>query len=115
MKKLISLAGMAALLAACQTANPGAPAILTDQHSAELHDDALLQALESLPDMNSLHWENQDDRTEGYTVPLGTYRLVDGTYCRDYYTKAIVEGVHQFSSGTACRREDGSWAIDRKL
>lgn len=113
--KLIALAGAAGLLAACQTGSSGSPDILTNTQSAGIHDETLLQSLETLPDRNSLHWSNEADRAEGYAVPLGTYRLADGTYCRDYYTKAIVDGIPQLSSGRACRTEDGSWVVDRTL
>ena len=113
--RTLMLAGAACLLAACQSTLPASPDVLTDPEMAALHDRTLLQSLESLPDRNSLHWSDEARRAEGFAVPLGTTRLADGTFCRDYYTKAIVDGVAQLSSGRACRLADGRWVVDRTL
>lgn len=115
MKKIVLLFGAAALLAACQSFPQPTPEILTSERSTKLHDTALLESLETMPDRTSLHWNDADNRTEGYAVPLGTYRLADGTFCRDYYTRATSDGVSELTHGSACRRDDGSWIVDRRL
>lgn len=115
MKNFIPLIGMAALLTACQSFPQPTPEVLTSERSTKLHQTTLLESLETMPDRTSLHWTDSESRTEGYAVPLGTYRLANGTFCRDYYTRATSDGVSELTHGSACRRDDGSWIVDRRL
>ncbi|MEM1400621.1 MAG: RT0821/Lpp0805 family surface protein, partial [Pseudomonadota bacterium] len=99
----------------CQTFSGPDPDVLSASAGSNLHNTTLLESLETLPDRSSLHWSDPETGAEGYAVPLGTYRTADGRFCRDYYTKAIVNGGSTLTQGTACRLDDGSWAINRTL
>lgn len=114
--KTVLLAGLAVLIAGCQSSYPNAtPEVLTSAQSSQLHDATLRETLETMPDRTSLHWDDPDSDAEGYAVPLGTYRMADGTYCRDYYTRATAAGTSVLTQGYACRMEDGRWVVDRRL
>lgn len=115
MKKAILSVGAAALLSACQSVPAPTPEILTSEHSAKQHDTTLLESLETMPDRTSLHWSDPENRTEGYAVPLTTYQMANGTFCRDYYTSVTADGATVLTQGSACRTEDGNWMVDREL
>ncbi len=115
MRNAILLLGAAALLSACQSVTIPTPEVLTAERSTKLHDETLLESLETMPDRTSLHWSDPESRAEGYAVPLGTYRLTDGTFCRDYYTRATEGGATALTHGSACRNDDGSWMVKRQL
>lgn len=67
------------------------------------------QALEHVPDGESIHWTGDGGRRYEVT-PRGTYER-HGHYCREYITETVMDGRRQQVSGTACRQPDGSWQI----
>ena len=55
-------------------------------------------------------WKNPDTGNQ-YTVrPTKTYQN-QGRYCREYLTKADINGKEQKIYGKACRQPDGSWKV----
>ena len=56
-------------------------------------------------------WQNPDTGNAGTLTPTRTYRLADGTYCREFEQMAIAEGVTARTRGTACRQPDASWRL----
>lgn len=69
-------------------------------------------ALETVPNRDSLAWQNPDTRAAYEVTPLATYQD-GGRYCREYTATAWVAGKEQQIYGTACRQPDGSWEVVR--
>lgn len=67
------------------------------------------QVLEQVPDRQSIGWDNPNGARYAM-VPTRTYQS-DGRYCREYRTRATVDGHKETMTGTACRLPDGSWQI----
>lgn len=68
----------------------------------------MYQALESSPTNRPTTWVNPDTGNKYTVVPTNTYQH-QGTYCREYTTKAMINGREQTVYGKACRQPDGSW------
>lgn len=66
------------------------------------------QALEYNPDDQSSSWQNPNTGYRYDVTPESTYYRGD-TACREYSTKAWIDGREQVVYGTACRQSDGSW------
>jgi len=69
-------------------------------------------ALETVPNRDSLAWQNPDTRAAYEVTPLATYQD-SGRYCREYTATATIAGDRQQIYGTACRQPDGSWEVVR--
>ncbi|MGE5476050.1 MAG: hypothetical protein ACM3Q1_05310 [Bacteroidales bacterium] len=52
---------------------------------------------------------------EASVQPLVTYRSSKGAWCRDFLQSVSAGPVHARTAATACRKEDGSWAVVDKL
>ena len=58
-------------------------------------------------------WKNPDSGNSGTFKPTTTYKLDNGTNCRDFETTIYVDGEKESGVGRACRRPDGIWQIVR--
>ncbi|MHB8474606.1 MAG: RT0821/Lpp0805 family surface protein [Gammaproteobacteria bacterium] len=54
-------------------------------------------------------WQNPDSGNQYTVTPTRTYTQQSGQVCREYTTKAVINGQQQVVVGTACRQLDGSW------
>jgi len=70
---------------------------------------AAAQAFESAPAGQSVPWNNPDTGHSGQITPTHTYQQNDGTYCREFSSKVVIEGEAETVYGTACRNPDGTW------
>lgn len=68
----------------------------------------MYNALEGAPTNRSTTWRNPDSGNQYTVIPTRTYQS-RGTYCREYTTKAVINGRQQTIYGKACRQPDGSW------
>lgn len=66
------------------------------------------QVLEKSPTNTSTTWVNPDSGNKYTVTPVKT-----SGYCREYTTKAIIDGKTQNMYGKACRQPDGSWKAVR--
>lgn len=66
------------------------------------------QALETAPTGQPTSWRNPDTGAAYTVTPTRTYQEA-GAPCRDFTTKAVIEGKEEKVNGTACRQPDGSW------
>jgi surface antigen len=65
--------------------------------------------LQYAPDHQTVVWQGADQ--QGYWVtPTRSYES-DGRYCRQYESRALVDGLAETTISRACRRPDGSWAL----
>lgn len=69
------------------------------------------QVLENAPDRQAVAWHNPDADADYTVVPINSFRDGDGRTCRNYQTRAVVEGRAQVVEGTACRQPDGAWRV----
>jgi len=71
------------------------------------------QALNNNTAGQPAYWQN--DRTHNaYTVtPVKDVTYEGNPYCREYQTKAMINGKPQKMYGTACRQPDGSWKMEQ--
>ncbi len=66
------------------------------------------RALESTRTGYGSSWTNPDTGHNYTMTPTRTYQTADGP-CREFTTRAYIDGRSQTVSGTACRQPDGSW------
>jgi len=72
------------------------------------YDDASYYALEN---GRSQSWNNPHNGNRGTFVPKRGYHDNYGRYCREYTQTIYVDGRRHNGYGTACRQDDGTWAI----
>ena len=72
-------------------------------------DLTAIDALAQAPDQNSLAWINEETGNSGEFVPVNSYRLSDGTSCRDFISQVNVGGKKAETRGTACLAASGEW------
>lgn len=83
-----------------------------DQRDKEMASQAAVRAFESGRKGQKSVWNNPDTGNHGEVVPVKTYQLADGRYCRMYEQHIWIGGEKQTSTGTACRQADGTWKIE---
>lgn len=66
------------------------------------------RALEYTPSNQTSSWQNPDTGYRYDVTPQRTY-YEDGTPCREYSTRAWIDGREERVYGTACRSGDGTW------
>ena len=82
-----------------------------DQNDKQMASQAAMQAFERNRVGQPSVWNNPSTGNHGEVVPVKTYQLADGRYCRRYEQTIYVGGEKERSSGTACRQTDGTWQI----
>ncbi len=65
-------------------------------------------ALERTRTNESSSWTNPDSGNRYTVTPTRTYNQ-GGRDCREYTTRAYINGRKEVIHGTACRQSDGSW------
>ncbi len=66
------------------------------------------QSLETAPTGSTTSWRNPDTGSTYTVTPTRTYTAAPGP-CRDFTTRAVIDGREEVVNGTACRQPDGSW------
>ncbi|EDN71018.1 17 kDa surface antigen precursor [Beggiatoa sp. PS] len=66
------------------------------------------QILEEVPDEQSLAWKNTKTQHQYEVIPTNTVKT-NKTYCREYLTKARINGKYMTQKAKACRQPDGTW------
>ncbi|HEX6015012.1 MAG TPA: RT0821/Lpp0805 family surface protein [Geminicoccaceae bacterium] len=103
---------LALLLGAClgssRTAGPPAHDDLSDADVA-MAARAMHEALENLPDRQTLGWRNQASGYGGSFRPYRTYVSSTGLFCRQYAEELLRDGQKSTFRYEACRAEDGGW------
>jgi surface antigen len=66
------------------------------------------QALESTRTNESRSWKNPDSGDRYTVTPTRTYSS-GGRSCREYTTRAYIDGRNEVIHGTACRNAEGRW------
>jgi surface antigen len=66
------------------------------------------QALETAPTGSPTAWRNPDTGSTYTVTPTRTYASASEP-CRDFTTKAVIDGRDEVVHGTACRQPDGNW------
>ena len=69
------------------------------------------KALESTPSGEAVAWRNPDSGINYEVVPTRTYYEGSETPCRDFTTRAVIDGKQEVVEGTACRGADGTWQM----
>jgi surface antigen len=68
------------------------------------------RALETAPVGRPVTWSNPDTGYRYSVEPTRTYYR-ERLPCREYTTKAIIDGRTQTIRGSACRQPDGTWHV----
>ena len=71
-------------------------------------------ALESNARGKATDWTIADTNISGGTKPVGTYKMPNGTYCRQYIQTLNVSNNPRTYYGMACRETRGKWSIPRR-
>lgn len=66
------------------------------------------QVLERAETDQTVTWQNPETGARYSVTPTNTYESGD-RFCRDYVSKAVIDGRAETVTGTACRQPDGSW------
>lgn len=66
------------------------------------------QSLETAPTGTTTTWRNPDTGTTYSVTPTRTFTSASEP-CRDFNTRAVIDGREENVQGTACRQPDGSW------
>lgn len=86
---------------------PSTKNLPTEVHKALT--DNLQQALEFNKSGKSRVWTDATTGLSGSTTPTGTFKLDDGTYCRNYTQNAFLKHGSRTYYGMACRNAKGHW------
>ncbi|MDR3443320.1 MAG: RT0821/Lpp0805 family surface protein [Legionella sp.] len=68
------------------------------------------RALETAPTGRAVVWSNPDTGYRYTVQPTRTYYR-ERLPCREYTTRALIDGQTQIIRGSACRQPDGSWHV----
>ena len=75
-----------------------------------LAEAAVQEALESLPSRQTRSWRNPATGSSGFVMPIRTFRIESGHFCREYQEAIATPGSAEARQFTACRRAaDGAW------
>lgn len=70
-------------------------------------------ALEAASDKQKVEWKDPNNGGQYSVTPTRTYKSGD-RYCREYTTRATIDGKTKKVYGNACRNPDGSWQVVNK-
>lgn len=82
-----------------------------DAQDRYYQQQAYTSALENNRSGVASTWHNPDSMASGRITPRSTYRMKDGTYCREFTQQVKIGSKMEEAVGRACRNEDGSWTI----
>lgn len=68
------------------------------------------RALETAPTGRAVNWSNPDTGYRYSVQPTRTYYR-ERLPCREYITKAVIDGKTETLRGSACRQPDGTWHV----
>ncbi len=80
-----------------------------DEADVLLAWSALQQTLETRVSNQSGLWDNDSNGSFGAVVPLRTFRIKTGTYCREFRETVVTADQMASRTGTACRTSAGDW------
>lgn len=112
---IVGLALPAKLHAVSHSEAPGQFYAALDESDRPLAFSSLQQTLETYVSNRVGTWRNRSSGNSGSIVPLRTYRIETGYYCRDYRETVIARQRTISRLGTACRDQHGEWiSVERK-
>ena len=83
-----------------------------DKADIAYQDKASQKALETAPKGKTIPWKNPNTGNSGTITPIKTFKS-NGTYCREYQQRITINGKEEKAYGTACRKPDGVWKIQK--
>jgi surface antigen len=72
------------------------------------------QTLGTSPSGEMTRWSDDNKKISFSMTPVATYRLADGTPCRQYEQRLDLGWQSKMYYGIACRSESGLWAVPRR-
>lgn len=72
---------------------------------------SLQDALETRRSLQAAEWRNDASGNSGAIMPVRTFRIQSGHFCREFRESLVNAGALAERTGTACRREDGVWIL----
>ena len=82
-----------------------------DRQLAEL---VMQETLESRRSGDLRLWRNDVTGSSGAFMPLRTFKIKTGHFCRDYRETAVADSKMASRDLTACRNRDGVWTMIEK-
>ena len=82
-----------------------------DEQDKEALAERTQYSLQTAPNGQTTTWQSQNSTDSGSVTPLNSYRDASGRYCRDFRQTVSVDGQTETANGTACRNEEGNWAV----
>jgi surface antigen len=71
------------------------------------------KTLEYNPSGKSSFWKSWNGRTRVKTTPTNTFKLHNGSYCRNYVQNITYGKLKQTAAGLMCRKGKERWAVPR--
>jgi surface antigen len=75
----------------------------------DLSRSVLQDVLETHRSQQMRLWRNDATGVSGSVMPLRTFKIKSGHYCRDYRETVVADGTMDSRDGTACRTDGGLW------
>ena len=85
-----------------------------DAADRQLAENALQETLENRRSGDLRLWRNDSTGNSGAFMPLRTFKIKTGHFCRDYRETAIANSRMASRDLTACRNLDGMWTMTGK-
>lgn len=75
----------------------------------DLSRSVLQDVLENQRSQQMRMWSSDTTGVSGSVMPLRTFKIKTGHFCRDYREAVIADGRMESRDATACRTNDGIW------
>ena len=75
----------------------------------DLSRSVLQDVLETQRSQQMRLWRSDATGVSGSVMPLRTFKIKTGHYCRDYRETVVANGLMDSRDGTACRSDGGLW------
>jgi len=74
-------------------------------------DENLQFVLERHPSQNAESWHSPDGSVTGFVLPVRSFKIQSGHYCREFFEAVSIGDVWRSAEGTACRTDEGRWIV----
>jgi surface antigen len=82
-----------------------------DLQDLEYYERTSQYTLEHMPTGQVQSWHNTNTGNWGTFKPTKTFQTAQGSICREYQQKIMLENNEHSGYGTACRAENGNWEL----
>ena len=74
-------------------------------------EENLQLGLERRLSQSAESWRSPDGSATGFVLPVRSFKIESGHYCRAFFEAVAVGTVWRSASATACRTDEGRWLV----